>query len=96
MPGSGPLDAVPLWVLAVALVAASLLVGELGFGLGRVRSSPLRKESEAAVGTAVAAELGLLALLRFEPAVDVAAERPVNRLALSFRQMDSSAPVRSR
>lgn len=62
MPASS-LDAVPMWALSIALFAASLLLGELGFRAGRFRSSPSRKESEAAVGTAVAAELGLLAFL---------------------------------
>lgn len=57
MPGSGPLDAVLLWTLAIARSAASQRVGEPGFCLGRVRSGPPGKESEAAVGTA-AAELG--------------------------------------
>jgi hypothetical protein len=58
-----PLDVVPLWALFLALVAASLLIDEYGFRFGRRRAGHAEKESDAIVGSMVAAELGLLAFL---------------------------------
>jgi hypothetical protein len=63
MPGSTPLDVIPLWALAVALLAANLVFDECGFRVGRLRTNHTEKESDAIVGAIVAAELGLLAFL---------------------------------
>lgn len=57
------LDVVPLWALFLALVVASLLIDECGFRFGRRRAGRAEKESDAIVGSMVAAELGLLAFL---------------------------------
>lgn len=63
MPGSAPLDVLPLWALFVALLIANLLLGECGFRLGRLRARRTDTESDATVGAIVTAELGLLAFL---------------------------------
>jgi len=63
MSGSTPLDVIPLWALAVILLAANLALDECGFRVGRLRTSHTQKESDAIVGAIVAAELGLLAFL---------------------------------
>jgi hypothetical protein len=63
MPDPGPLDTVPLWALSIALFLATLLLDELGFRVGRLRSRRSQKEADTVVGTIVAAELGLLAFL---------------------------------
>ena len=60
---TGPLDLLPLWALVAALIAGNLLFDECGFRLGRLRARQSGKESADAVGTVVAAELGLLAFL---------------------------------
>ena len=57
------LDVVPLWALFLALVVASLLIDECGFRFGRRRAGRAEKESDAIVGSMVAAEFGLLAFL---------------------------------
>jgi hypothetical protein len=63
MPGSAPLDVLPLWALSIALLIGNLLFGECGFRLGRLRARRTNKESDATVGAIVTAELGLLAFL---------------------------------
>jgi hypothetical protein len=63
MPGSAPFDVLPLWALFMALLIGNLLFDECGFRLGRLRAGRTQKESDAAVGTIVTAELGLLAFL---------------------------------
>jgi len=63
MPGSAPLDVLPLWALFVALLIGNLLLEECGFRLGRLRAGRTQRESDATVGAIVASELGLLALL---------------------------------
>jgi hypothetical protein len=63
MSSSVPLDATPLWGLAIALFVANLLLDECGFRVGRLLSRRSQKEGDATVGTVVAAELGLLAFL---------------------------------
>jgi len=63
MPGSTPLDVLPLWALMVALLIGNLLLEECGFRLGRLRARRMNKESDATVGAIVAAQLGLLAFL---------------------------------
>src|SRR5690349_2975430 len=64
MPGSAPLDVLPLWALFMALLLGNLLLDECGFRIGRLRAARrTERESDAAVGTIVTAELGLLAFL---------------------------------
>jgi hypothetical protein len=63
MPASAPLDVMPLWALFSALFIANLLFDECGFRVGRLRARQAHQESDATVGTVVAAELGLLAFL---------------------------------
>jgi hypothetical protein len=63
MPGSAPLDVLPLWALFLVLVIASLVLDDCGFRLGRRRARRPQKEAEPIVGAIVAAELGLLAFL---------------------------------
>jgi len=63
MPGSAPLDVLPLWALFMALLLGNLLLDECGFRVGRLRARRTQKESDAAVNTIVTAELGLLAFL---------------------------------
>ena len=63
MAPAAPLDVVPLWGLAIALFAGNLLCEECGFRVGRLIGARSKKESDASVGTIVAAELGLLGFL---------------------------------
>lgn len=63
MPGSAPLDVLPLWALFTAILVANLVVNECGFRAGRLRARQSSKESDAIVGAIVGAELGLLAFL---------------------------------
>jgi hypothetical protein len=63
MPGSAPLDTLPLWAVFAAIVAGNLALAEGGFRLGRLRAGHGQKESDATVGAIVGAELGLLAFL---------------------------------
>jgi hypothetical protein len=63
MPGSAPLDALPLSALFLVLLLANLLFDEGGFRVGRLRAEQMRRESDAIVGAIVTAELGLLAFL---------------------------------
>jgi hypothetical protein len=57
------LDAVPLWALFGATIAAILLAVEIGFRFGRWRQGRIEHEKESPVGTIVGAMLGLLAFL---------------------------------
>jgi hypothetical protein len=63
MPGSAPLDALPLWALYFVLLIANILIEEVGFRIGRVRARQAQRESDLTVGAVVAAELALLAFL---------------------------------
>jgi hypothetical protein len=63
MPGSAPLDILPLWVLFIVLLLANLLLDECGFRLGRLRAQRAQKESDSTVSAIVASELGLLAFM---------------------------------
>jgi hypothetical protein len=63
MPGSAPLDVLPLWALFVVLLLVNLLMDECGFRVGRLRGGHTQKESDATVGAIVASELGLLAFM---------------------------------
>jgi hypothetical protein len=60
---NAPLDALPLWALVAAVIAGTLLSDECGGRLGRRRGRGAGTDSVEAVGTIVAAELGLLAFL---------------------------------
>lgn len=63
MPVSGPLDAIPLWVFFIAVLALVLLSVECGSRLGKFRRSRTDKEKEGPVGGMVAATLGLFAFM---------------------------------
>jgi len=63
MENSGPLDALPLWVLFVVILLVVLLSVEFGYRLGKYRRSRREEEKEAPLGTMVGATLGLLAFI---------------------------------
>jgi len=63
MHGSGPLDALPIWGLFMAILVLVLLSVEGGYRLGRYRRSRTEQEKEAPVGAMVGATLGLLAFI---------------------------------
>jgi hypothetical protein len=63
MESNGPLDAVPLWGLFIAILVVVLLSVECGYRLGKYRRSRHEQEKEAPVGTMVGATLGLLAFV---------------------------------
>ncbi len=63
MQNAGPLDALPLWGLFVAILFLVLLSVEVGYRLGKYRRSRSDQEKEAPVGAMVGATLGLLAFL---------------------------------
>jgi hypothetical protein len=63
MPGSAPLDILPLWALFLVVLAGNLLLTECGFQLGLRRARRAEKESDATVSAIVASELGLLAFM---------------------------------
>jgi hypothetical protein len=59
----GPLDALPLWGLFLAILLLVLLSVEGGYRLGKYRRSRSEQEQEAPVGAMVGATLGLLAFI---------------------------------
>lgn len=63
MESSGPLDALPLWGVFIAILAVVLLSVECGYRLGRYRRNRHEQEKETPVGTMVGATLGLLAFI---------------------------------
>jgi hypothetical protein len=63
MQSSGPLDALPLWGLFLAILLLVLLSVEGGYRLGTYRRSRSEEEKEAPVGAMVGATLGLLAFI---------------------------------
>jgi len=63
MPGSQPLDILPLWALYLVIVLAGLLAVEIGFWLGRWWQQRSPQEKEGTTGAMVGATLGLLAFL---------------------------------
>ena len=63
MHSHGPLDALPLWGLFLAILLLVLLAVEGGYRLGQYRRSRSEEEKEAPVGAMVGATLGLLAFL---------------------------------
>src|SRR5215475_12456925 len=63
MQTNGPLDALPLWGLFVAILVVVLLSVEGGYRLGKYRRSHHETEKEAPLGTMEGATLGLLAFI---------------------------------
>jgi hypothetical protein len=63
MHGTGPLDALPLGGLFVAILLLVLLSVEGGYRLGKYRRSRTEEEKEAPVGAMVGATLGLLGFM---------------------------------
>jgi hypothetical protein len=63
MQSNGPLDALPLWGVFVAILIVVLLSVECGYRLGRYRRNRHEQEKETPVGTMVGATLGLLAFI---------------------------------
>ena len=63
MQANGPIDALPLWALFIAILLVVLLSIEFGYRLGKYRRSRREEEKEAPLGTMVGATLGLLALV---------------------------------
>src|SRR5215467_12620718 len=63
MEGNGPLDALPLWLLFIAILLVVLVSVESGYRLGKYRRSRHEYEKDAPVGTMVGATLGLLAFV---------------------------------
>jgi hypothetical protein len=60
---TGPIDALPLWGLFIAILLVVLLSVEFGYRLGKYRRSRHEEEKEAPLGTMVGATLGLLAFI---------------------------------
>jgi hypothetical protein len=60
---AGPIDALPLWGLFIAILVVVLFSVECGYRLGKFRRSRSEQEKEAPVGTMVGATLGLLAFI---------------------------------
>jgi hypothetical protein len=63
MQSNGPLDALPLWGLFLAILLLVLLSVEGGYRLGKYRRSRSEQEQAAPVGAMVGATLGLLAFM---------------------------------
>src|SRR5262249_1042106 len=63
MESNGPLDALPLWGVFLAILVVVLLSVEFGYRLGRYRRNRHEQEKETPVGTMVGATLGLLAFI---------------------------------
>jgi len=63
MQSNGLLDALPLWVLFLAILLVVVVSVECGYRLGRHRHSRSEKDKEAPVGAMVGATLGLLAFI---------------------------------
>lgn len=62
MPGTEPLDILPLWALFIGILLVVLLSVEIGYRVGRLRARHV-EEKETPVGEMVAATLGLLAFI---------------------------------
>jgi hypothetical protein len=60
---TAPLDAIPLWLFFLAVIAILLASMEGGYRLGRWRRSLISDEKEQPVGAMVASILGLVALV---------------------------------
>jgi hypothetical protein len=63
MESNGPIDALPLWGLFIAILVVVLLSVECGYRVGKYRRSRHEQEKEAPAGTMVGATLGLLAFI---------------------------------
>ena len=63
MESNGPIDALPLWGLFIAILLVVLVSVECGYRLGKYRHARHEQEKEAPVGTMVGATLGLLAFI---------------------------------
>jgi hypothetical protein len=63
MPNMQLLDNLPLWVLAICILAVILLATEAGYRLGRARGRRPEPEKESSVGAAVAATLALVGFM---------------------------------
>jgi len=63
MQSNGPLDALPLWGLFMAILLVVLVSVECGYRLGKYRRRRHEEEKEAPLGTMVGATLGLLAFI---------------------------------
>jgi heme/copper-type cytochrome/quinol oxidase subunit 2 len=63
MESNGPIDALPLWGLFIAILVVVLVSVECGYRLGKYRRARHEQEKEAPVGTMVGATLGLLAFI---------------------------------
>ena len=63
MDTNGPIDALPLWALFIAILLVVLFSVEFGYRLGKYRRSLREEEKEAPLGTMVGATLGLLAFI---------------------------------
>ena len=63
MESTGPLDALPLWVLFPLTVLLAVVSVEFGYRVGRYRAQRSQQETESSVGAMVAATLGLLAFM---------------------------------
>src|SRR5262245_3192302 len=63
MESNGPLDALPLWGVFIAILVVVLLSVECGYRLGRYLRRRHEQEKETPVGTMVGATLGLFAFI---------------------------------
>jgi hypothetical protein len=63
MESNGPLDALPLWGVFIAILLVVLVSVECGYRLGKHRRNRHEAEKETPVGAMVGATLGLLAFI---------------------------------
>ncbi|MCU0709980.1 MAG: hypothetical protein MUF23_16995 [Pirellula sp.] len=63
MPGTSPIDHVPLWLLFIAIAVMVAISIEAGYRIGRYRSRHSKDERESPVGAIVGASLGLLGFI---------------------------------
>lgn len=63
MPGSSPLDAIPVWGIFALAVLIILIAADGGFRFGLYRRAHSEDEKEAPVGAMVGSTLGLLAFI---------------------------------
>ncbi|MEI2690647.1 MAG: hypothetical protein V9H69_13440 [Anaerolineae bacterium] len=82
------IDPLPLWAVLLGTILLGLLVGELGFRLGRFWQRSTHSNKEGSVGAMAAATLGMLAfLLAF--VTSMAATRFDNRRALVVEEANA-------
>ena len=75
MQSSGPLDALLLWGLFIAILLLVLVSVEGGYRLGRYRRSRSKEDKGAPVGAMVGAALGLLAFTGRPPHASIRGDR---------------------